>query len=52
MEVDEDDVPLSQPMTGNQIKAVVIKNELKKGKEGRSDGNLLEFDDMMDTQNN
>ena len=52
MEVDEDDVPLSQPMTGNQIKAMVIKNELKKGKEGRSDGNLLEFDDMMDTQNN
>ena len=51
MDIDGEDVPLSVPMTSNQIRAKVIKNEVKKGKEGRNDVKLLQINDMMEIGN-
>ena len=53
MEIDEDDkVPLSIPMTSDEIRHRVIKNEIKRGKEGKSNQALLQIDDMMEIEEN
>ena len=53
MEIDEDDkVPLSIPMTSDEIRHRVIKNEIKRGKEGKSNQVLLQIDDMMEIEEN
>ena len=51
MEIDED-VPLSIPMTSNEIRERVIKNEIKRGKEGKNNEELLQIDDMMEIEDN
>ena len=49
MEVDDEDgVPLSIPMTSSEIRERVIKNVIKKGKEGKSNEQLLQINDMME----
>lgn len=52
MDVEEEEVPLSVPMTSEEIRAKVLMNEIKKGREGRSDDELLQFNDMMEIDNN
>ena len=49
MEVDDEDgVPLSIPMTSSEICERVIKNVIKKGKEGKTNEQLLQINDMME----
>ena len=48
METEEEEVPLSVPMTSEEIRVKVIKNEIKKGKEGRDGDELFQINDMME----